>query len=508
MAPLEFDSTIILSLAFLVSCLVVVISFWSGRKNGLPPSPRSLPIIGNLHQLRGGHHHRTLEVLAQRHGPLFFLRLGSVPAIVVSSASVAEAVFKTQDHVFCSRPPHYTALGTLYGCRDIAFSPYGDQWRQSRRIAVVHLLSTKRVDSFRALRLQEVAGFVQQIRAACGAGEDRGVVNVSELTVNLTNTVVSKAAFGSKLGGVEPVIIRDMMKELTEVLDLFAVSDLFPRLRWVDWATGLDARVKKTAAKLDGILEGAITEHENSLGDGDGEVRDLMDDLLSILNDGDRGFKLDRIDIKALILDMFLAGVDTTYKTIEWTMAQLVKNPRELAKVQSVVRQIVGGTDEEVIEVDVEKMSLLHAAIREGLRLTPTIIERETIQDTRLLGYHIPAKTAVPINAWAIGGDAELWDNAEEFRPERFLGKAIDYTGKDTKFIPFGAGGGMPGVGFAMRLVELALANMMYHFDWELPDGQDLESFQVIEADGLSLGLESALLLGVKPCKKSRTVVE
>jgi hypothetical protein len=58
-----------------------------------------------------------------------------------------------------------------------------------------------------------------------------------------------------------------------------------------------------------------------------------------------------------------------------------------------------------------------------------------------------------------------------------------------------------------MRLVELTLANMMYHFDWELPNGQDLESFEVIEADGLSLGLESALLLGVKPCKKARTVV-
>jgi cytochrome P450 len=208
---------------------------------------------------------------------------------------------------------------------------------------------------------------------------------------------------------------------------------------------------------------------------------------------------------------MFVAGTDTIYKTIEWTMAELIKNPRELEKVQSEVRSQVAGSAQAriVLEEELEKMSLLHAAIREGLRLTPTIIERETIEDTRLLGYHIPAKTRVLINAWAIGRDAELWENAEEFRPERFLGKAIDYTGKDTKFIPFGAGRrGCPGVGFAMRLVELALANMMYHFDWELPDGQDLESFQVIEADGLSLGLESALLIGVKPCKKSRTVVE
>ncbi|KAK1677695.1 hypothetical protein QYE76_038543 [Lolium multiflorum] len=509
MAPLQFDSTIVLSLGFLVSCLVVVRSFWSGRKDGLPPSPWALPVIGNLHQLGGGHHHRTLQALARRHGPLFRLRLGSVPAIVVSSASVAEAVLKTQDHVFCSRPPHYTALGTLYGCRDIAFSPYGEPWRQSRRIAVVHLLSVKRVGSFRALRLKEVAGFVQQIRAACSAGEGGGVVNVSELTVSLTNTVISKAAFGNKLGGVEPAMVRDMMKELTDVLVTFAVSDLFPRLRWLDWATGLDARVKKTAAKLDGLLEGSLAEHERSRVDGDGEVRDLMDDLLSILKEGDRGFKLDRIDIKALILDMFIAGVHTTYKTIEWTMAQLLKNPREMAKVQSEVRQVAGGTDGGVLEEELEKMRLLHAAIREALRLTPTLIERETIQDTRLHGYDIPAKTRVLINGWAIARDAESWENAEEFRPERFLGRAIDYSGKDTRFIPFGAGRrGCPGTAFAMRLVELTLANMMYHFDWELPNGQDPGSFEVIETTGLSLGLESALILGVKPCKKAGTILD
>uniref|UniRef100_A0ACD5TF16 Uncharacterized protein n=1 Tax=Avena sativa TaxID=4498 RepID=A0ACD5TF16_AVESA len=497
MASPQFDSTLVLSLVFLVSCLAVVVrSFWSGGKNGLPPSPPALPFIGNLHQLRGGHLHQRLQAQARRHGPLILLRLGSVPAIVVSSASLAEAVLKTQDHVFSSRPQHYTAHGTLYGCRDIAFSPYGERWRQSRRIAVVHLLSVKRVDSFRALRAQEVAGFVQRIRAACGAGEGGGVVNVTELVVSLTNTVISKAAFGNKLGGVEPAMVRGMMKELTDVLETFAVSDVFPRLGWLDWATGLDARVKKTAAKLDGMLEGALAEHERRRGDRD--VPDLLDDLLSIAKDGDQG--LDRTDAKALILDMFIAGIDTSYKTIEWTMAHLIKHPREMAKVQSEVRQVSVGTDGGVLEEDLEKMSLLHAAVKEALRLMPLLIERETIQDTRLHGYHIPANTRVVINTWAIGRDSESWENAEEFHPERFLGRAIDYSGKDTRFAPFGAGRrGCPGVAFATRLVELTLANMMYHFDWELPEGQDLESFEVMESSGFSLGLKSALILGVKP---------
>ena len=196
---------------------------------------------------------------------------------------------------------------------------------------------------------------------------------------------------------------------------------------------------------------------------------------------------------------MFIAGIDTTYKTIEWTMAELLKNPREMVKIQAEVREVAAGTHGGVLEEELEKMTLLHAAIKEALRLLPLLIVRETIEDTRLHGYHIPAKTRVIINTWAIG-DSDSWENAKEFHPERFLGRAMDYSGKDTKFIPFGAGRrGCPGVAFATRLVELTLANMIYNFDWELPDGQEPESFEVIESSGLSLGLKSALILGVKP---------
>jgi hypothetical protein len=309
MASLELDSTLVLlSLVFVVSCVAIVVrGFGPGRKesvHALPPSPPALPIIGNLHKLGGIHFHRTLQALARRHGPLFLLRVGSVSLVIVSSASVAEVVLKTQDHIFCNRPQQYTARGLLYGCRDIAFSPYGEQWRQIRRVAVVHLLSLKRVDSFRALRVEEVSRFVQRIRAASGVGEDRDGVNVSELIIGLTNNVISKAAFGNKLGGVEPAMVRGLMKELTDVLSTFAVSDVFPRLGWLDWARGLDARVKRTAAKLDMVVERTIAEHEENRVN-DSEARDLLDDLLSIYKDGDLGFKLDRTDVKALILVSF-----------------------------------------------------------------------------------------------------------------------------------------------------------------------------------------------------------
>ena len=311
-APVELDPDLLLTVVFVVSYFVIARSLWSGRKDGgrvLPPSHPPLPIIGNLHRLGWSHYHRRLRELARRHGPLFLLRLGSVPTIVVSSASVAEEMLKTQDHVFCSRPPQHTARGLFYDCRDVAFSPYGERWRQLCRIAALHLLSAKRVDSFRALREEEVASFLERIRAA-GAHNDhedggpggrkrRAGVNLSELLIGLTYAVISNAAFGNRLGGMEPGALRAMIKETSDLLETIAVSDVFPRLRWADWATGLDARIKRTVAKLDAVPERAFQEHEKG---GGGEADDLLDDLLSAVKEGGARLNLDRTDVKGLIL--------------------------------------------------------------------------------------------------------------------------------------------------------------------------------------------------------------
>jgi cytochrome P450 family 71 subfamily A len=192
---------------------------------------RHLPVIGNMHQLGRGFLHRKLQELARHHGSLFLLRLGTVPTLEVSSAAMAGEVLKHQDHVFCGRPQQYTARGPMYGCRDVGFSPYGERWRQLRRIAVVHLLSVKRVDSFRVLREEEAASLVARIRTASApenAGAKRRAVNVSDLIVSLTYTVVSRAAFGNKLGGMEPQVFRETTKEVFGLLGTIAVERHVP----------------------------------------------------------------------------------------------------------------------------------------------------------------------------------------------------------------------------------------------------------------------------------------
>uniref|UniRef100_A0ACD6AU47 Uncharacterized protein n=1 Tax=Avena sativa TaxID=4498 RepID=A0ACD6AU47_AVESA len=122
----------------------------------LPPSPPALPIIGHLH-LVGSLPHVALGSLARKHGPdVMLLRLGAVPTVVVSSPRAAEAVLRTHDHVMASRPRSMAPDIIMHGSSDITFAPYGEYWRQARKLITTHLLSVKRVQSFRTTAKEEV----------------------------------------------------------------------------------------------------------------------------------------------------------------------------------------------------------------------------------------------------------------------------------------------------------------------------------------------------------------
>ncbi|KAF3451209.1 hypothetical protein FNV43_RR07302 [Rhamnella rubrinervis] len=109
-------------------------------------------------------------------------------------------------------------------------------------------------------------------------------------------------------------------------------------------------------------------------------------------------------------------------------------------------------------------------------------------------GYEIPLKTKVIVNAWAIGRDPGYWDDAESFVPERFDGSSVDYKGTSFEFIPFGAGRRMcPGIAFGVANVELPLANLLYHFDWELPGGMNSKNLDMTEAFGATVGMKNNL---------------
>jgi len=281
----------------------------------------------------------------------------------------------------------------------------------------------------------------------------------------------------------------------------------------VDAVRGLEGKITRTFQALDGLLEKVIDDHRRRPPNtDDDDHRDFVDVLLDVhKHDKEYGIQLETNEIKAIILDMFAAGTDTTSAVMEWAMAELVTHPRAMRKLQDEIRAAVGPASTGGGVVDEGRVAQLHylkAVVKETLRLhapVPLLVPREPAADAEILGYHVPARTRVVVNAWAIGRDPAAWEDAEEFVPERFSGSAaVDLKGQHMELVPFGAGRrGCPGVGFAEASIEVALASLLYHFDWEAAEGKGsragASSLDMSEMNGLSVHIKSGLPLVAKP---------
>ncbi|CAA3001759.1 cytochrome P450 71A6-like [Olea europaea subsp. europaea] len=392
----------------------------STTRKKLPPSPSRFPVIGNLHQL-GLHPHRSLQSLSKRYGPLMLLHLGNVPVLVVSSADAARKVMKDHDLIFSNRPKSSIAERLIYGSKDVAFAPYGEFWRQVRSICVLQLLSNKRVQSFRRIREEETSLMVEKISQLCSSPSP---INLSDIFISLTNDIVCRAALGRKYGvGEEGKKFKSLLRDFVGLLGTFCVGDYIPCLAWISKFNGLNAKVEKVAKVFDEFLEGVVEEHRDRKkgerkhdGNTDETGPDFVDILLEVQSENGDGFQLETDVIKALILDVFAAGSDTTYSMLEWTMAELLRHPAILERLQNEARQ-VAGRKLEITEYDLEKMQYLRAVIKESLRLhtpIPLLVPRESTQSVKLMGYDIAAGTQVIVNAWAIGRDPSSWENPED----------------------------------------------------------------------------------------------
>ncbi|CAO2181483.1 unnamed protein product [Urochloa humidicola] len=478
-----------------------------GRRSLQPPSPPGgLPLLGRLP-------HRALASMAASCGPVMLLRLGQVPTVVASSAAAAEEAMKTRDLAFASRPRLLMADRLYYGTRDMVFAPYGERWRQARRVGVLHLLSSRRVQSFRRVREQEAAAMVDRVRRDAA-------VNLNAVLISYTNAVISRAAFGDDgiyYGGLDGgEKLAKLFADFEELLGTVTVGEFVPWLAWVDTLMGLDARTARVAEEMDALVERVVAEHRRRRhrgrrreAEGDDDHRDFVDVLLDVNEaeeqTGGGGVLFDDVAIKAMVLVIFAAATDTTYTALVWAMAELVNHPHEMRRVQDEVRAAVGDGDH-VTEDHLPELRYLKCVIKETLRLhapLPLLVPHETTEDTELLGYHVPARTRVIVNAWAIARDPAAWERAEEFVPERWFASAAEDQNKtdddymfaqDFRFVPFGAGRrGCPGVGFAVPSMELALATLVYHFDWEMPSKLEMD-----ELNGLSVRLKATLNLVAK----------
>ena len=248
----------------------------------LPPGPPGLPFIGNLHQMDSSTPHVCLWLLSNQYGPIMSLRLGCLSALVISSAGMAKEVLKAHDLEFSGRPSLLGPQKISYNGLDLGFAPYGEYWREMRKICVVHLFSSKRALSFRSIREDEVSRMIEKISKSTSSAE---LTNLSETLMLLTNTIICRIAFGKRYGddeGCERSRFHGVLNEIEAMAAGFFFTDYFPFMGWwVDKFTGMIGRLEKSFKELDLFYQEIIDDHLD-LRRPEQEQEDIIDVLLGV----------------------------------------------------------------------------------------------------------------------------------------------------------------------------------------------------------------------------------
>ncbi|XP_050904723.1 cytochrome P450 CYP736A12 isoform X2 [Lathyrus oleraceus] len=481
-------------LAFLfITLTYFLFTFFSNPKqknsnHKKPPGPPTLPIIGNLHIL-GKLPHRKLQSLSKKYGPIMSLQLGKVPAVVISSSKAAELFLKTHDLAFASRPKTQATDILSYGSKGLAFAEYGPYWRNVRKLVTLKLVCASKVEKFAPIRKQELGALVKSLEKAASVGE---VVNVSEAVENVIEDIVYKMVLGRSKH--EQFDIKGLVKESLNLLGAFNLADFVPWLAAFDFQ-GFKKACKKTSRAIDDALEVIISDHEQVTNVDKNRHEDFIDILLSIVNENidkenEPNDVIGRTNIKAILLDLLMATIDTSSAAIGWTLSELVRHPRIMKILQNEILNEVGNK-RMVEEKDLKKFNYLDMVVDESLRLHsvgPLLIPRESRESATVDGYFIKEKTRVIINAWAIGRDPNVWSkNVEEFYPERFIDKKMNYQGNEFESLPFGSGRrGCSGIQMGLITTKFIIAQLVHCFNWKLPHNVSPSNLNMEETFGLS----------------------
>ncbi|XP_062003991.1 cytochrome P450 81Q32-like [Rosa rugosa] len=472
----------------LIFILLITIKFLFRTKHhshtNLPPSPPTVPIIGHLHLLQPLVH-RTFHHLSQIYGPVFSLWFGSHRVVVVSSSSIAEECFTKNDIVLANRPRFMLAGKHMgYNYTNVVESPYGDHWRNLRRISTTEIYSPSRLNMFSSIRTDEVKQLL--FKLSHNSREDFAKVDLrsmlSELTFNIIMTMVAgKRYYGDDMSDKEEAKqFRDLMSEGLSYAGATNPSDFVPILKWFGGG-GFEKKVMDLGKRMDAFLQGLIDEQNPSKTTSDRTANTLIHHLLS-LQESQPEYYTDQI-IKGLILIMLLAGTDTSSLTMEWAMSNLLNHPEVLKRARAEL-DAEFGQERLIDEPDIFKLPYLQSIISETLRLYPTaplLVPHYTSDDCTIGGFDVPCDTIVMINVWAIHRDPTLWDDPESFKPERFANGGEE----PYKFMPFGQGRrACPGMGLAQRVVGLALGSLIQCFDWEKVSEMKVD---MTEGKGLSM---------------------
>ncbi|CAL5192542.1 unnamed protein product [Lathyrus oleraceus] len=497
---MEFQTLLLVITFMCATILIFILRKLNQAQNSrkLPPGPHPLPIIGNILEL-GKNPHKSLTKLSKIYGPIMTLKLGTITTIVISSPQVAKQVLQENSQVFSNRGIPHASYVLDHHKFSLVWLPTLDLWKKLRKICATKVFSNKMLDTTKILRQQKLQELLNHVNEQSKKGEafDIGEAVFTTVLNSISNTLFSMDLAHS-IHGQESQEFMKIIWGIMEEAGKPNVSDFFPILRPLDlqsvYAKGTNY-LNRLYEIFYEIIEERISSRSNK-GYSEDVCNDVLDSLLKGNNIGETTLELSHNEMVHLFMDLFVAGIDTTSCTIEWIMAELLRNPEKLTKAKKELCQEIG-KDETIEESHICKLPFLQAVVKESLRLHPPgplLLPHICDKSVNILGFNVPKNAQVLVNLWAMGRDSTIWENPNMFLPERFLESEINYKGNNFELIPFGAGKRIcPGLPLAHRSVHLIVASLLCNFEWTLANGLKPEDMNMEEKFGLTLKMVQSL---------------
>jgi cytochrome P450 len=423
------------------------------------PGPFAWPLLGNLPQIRPSRIHRVVEDWSRRYGPLFRLRFGRTPILVVAGHELVRDVLRARPDTF-RRPSITEQVSREMGGRPGLFLEEGAAWRNQRRMVMAGLAPHAVKAYFPAL--VQVAGRLQR-RWQLAAREGRAIVLTDDLK-RYSVDIIAGLALGTDVntidGGENP--LQRHMEIILAAVARRSLS-LIPYWRYVRLPA--DRQLERSIAAIHATVATLMADAKRRL-QADPErarrPRNLLEAMLVAADDGNSG--VDHDAVAGNVSTMLLAGEDTTANSLAWLLHLLHKNPEALARAREEVLRIAPDPAGFSIE-QMDALDYLDACTQEAMRLKPVApyLPLEALQDTTVGGVSVRKGAFLWCVMRGDSVDARHFPRPDAFDPVRWLKDGDKHIST-----PFGSGPRMcPGRYLALLEIKLAVAMLLSRFDIE-----------------------------------------
>lgn len=428
------------------------------------PSPKGLPIVGNLFALDFERFHLILEDWCDELGPGFTFSVGKRQVLCIAYPDEINQMLRDRPHLFRRRKTFETIISEM-GFNGL-FSSEGEDWKRQRKI-VAQALNSAHLNRFFPNLWRSTARLKNRWEEKARSGSS---VDLCKDLMRFTVDVTSELAFGVDVNTIEtngPVI----QQHLDKVFPMLGrrVNMPLPLWRWFP-----SKKDKELVAALDAIsieINNMITACKKRIEEDPSVVESPNNFLEAIIaaqrTDGD---DFTDQDIYANVLTLLLAGEDTTANTIAWATNYFIDHPEYLAKARAEIDDVLGEDDLLTDANQLSRLKFIEAFANETMRLKPVapLNGLETNEATQIGEIEVPRGTAVLALTRHCAVNEQYFSNAKCFDPNRWLPNTTHSIHETKAFGPFGTGPRFcPGRNLALAEIKFCLAMLCKHFNFE-----------------------------------------